>query len=311
MQFFSALEGVLTIMLMVSLGYVLTVRHWFSADAKIFISRMVNYISLPTYMIWNLTTSFTRESFAPLIGTAIVPTLSMIIAYICGYFLAKLLRLPREKAGIWRSAFFCSSAIFVGVPINLALFGESSIPYVLIYFLPNAFLFWTIGNYSISLSGTSAPANIFSLQTVRKICSPPFMSFSFAVLLIYCNITFPTFVNNTLKYLGSMTTPLSMMFVGIAMGAVKFKQLRFSKDIWVLLFGRFIMAPGLVWLVSLYIPIPELMRKVFIIQAALPAMTQTSVMAKIYGADDEYAALLISITTIVSLISIPIYMMII
>jgi predicted permease len=50
------------------------------------------------------------------------------------------------------------------------------------------------------------------------------------------------------------------------------------------------------------------MKQVFVIQAAMPAMTQTPILAEAYKADSEYAGLGTSLTTLLSLISIPVYM---
>ena len=69
--------------------------------------------------------------------------------------------------------------------------------------------------------------------------------------------------------------------------------------------------PLIVIVVASFLPIPELMKKVFVIQSALPAMTQTTLMAKLYGADAEYAAVLVSATTIVALFAIPVYMVLV
>ncbi len=51
-----------------------------------------------------------------------------------------------------------------------------------------------------------------------------------------------------------------------------------------------------------------MMKQVFVIQAAMPAMTQTPILAEAYKADSEYAGLGTSLTTLLSLISIPVYM---
>lgn len=296
---------------MVGLGFVLMRRGWFGGEAINLIPKMVNVIAIPTYMIWNLMTTFDYDSFGLLVKAAIVPTVSMLLCYLIAYITAELMKLPRSKKGIFRSAFFSSSAIFVGIPINLALFGESSIPYVLVYFLPNAFLFWTIGNYSISLAGEhGVSAKIMSMETVHKVFSPPLISFIVAIALILLNLKIPMFLMNTFKYLGGLMTPLSMLFVGMAMSSVNFRKCRLTKDIVGVLIGRFIVAPALVYFLSFYIEMPDLMRKVFIIQAALPAMTQTSLMAKVYGADAEYGALLVSTTTIAAMVTIPLYMLI-
>lgn len=309
MVFLYALEGLFSIIIMVSTGYYLTARKCFTPENAGLLPVLVNYVSLPTYMIWNLLSTFDREKFIPLLSGVFVPAIAMLITFSIGFILSEIVGLEYNRKGTFRSAFFCSSAIFVGVPVNIALFGESSIPYVLIYFLANAFLFWTIGNYSISLDGKTAPAKLISLASVKKVFSPPFIGFSIAVALILLQIRLPNFIMVTFKYMGSMTTPLSMLFIGIAMFGVKFSQIRLTRDLLALLAGRFVISPLVVLLVAYFIPIPELMKKVFIIQSALPAMTQTTVLAKVYGCDTEYAALLVSTTTLFAILAIPVYMM--
>ena len=308
MVFLHALEGLFSIVLMVSTGYFLTAKKVFTSQNAGLLPLLVNYVSLPTYMIWNLLSTFDRDKFLPLLSGVWVPAIAMLISFVIGFFLSNIVGLPLKRKGTFRSAFFCSSAIFVGVPVNLALFGENSIPYVLIYFLANAFLFWTIGNYSISLDGIAAPAKLISLTSLKKVFSPPFIGFTIAVALILLQVRLPNFLMATFKYLGGMTTPLSMLFIGIAMFGVKFSQIRFTKDLLALLAGRFIIAPLMILWIASFIPIPELMKKVFVIQSALPAMTQTTVLANVYGADTEYAALLVSTTTLFAIIAIPIYM---
>ena len=55
--------------------------------------------------------------------------------------------------------------------------------------------------------------------------------------------------------------------------------------------------------------VPSLMKEVFVIQAAMPVMTNTAIVSKSYNADYEYATVCTIITTIASLLVIPIYML--
>ncbi len=308
MEFFYAVTGVISIIIMVSIGYFLTMKGWFNQDNAKLLPKLINYVSLPAYMLWNLMNTFDKAKLQEMLFGLAIPVTSMLISFVIGVIVSNVLKIGPSHKGTFRSVFFCSSAVFVGVPVNLALFGESSIPYVLLYFLANAFLFWTIGNYSISTDGRTAPAKLISIGTVKNIFSPPFIGFVAATSLIMLGITLPKFVIDTARYLGGMTTPLSMIFIGIVMFGVKLKDIKLDRDIIAVLIGRFVVSPLVVILVAMYIPVPLLMKKVFVIQAALPAMTQTTVMAKVYEADTEYAAVLVSITTIFAIIAIPIYM---
>ena len=61
-------------------------------------------------------------------------------------------------------------------PINQALFGDASIPYVLIYYMCNTTFFWTLGTYLIQRDGEGEAQ--FDLKTsLKKVFSPPLMGF--------------------------------------------------------------------------------------------------------------------------------------
>ena len=72
--------------------------------------------------------------------------------------------------------------------------------------------------------------------------------------------------------------------------------------------GRFIISPLTIFVLTLLLPIPILMKKVFIIQAAMPVMTNTSIIAKAYDADTQYASVMTMVTTVLAIIAIPFYM---
>jgi len=232
----------------------------------------------------------------------------MAICYVIGMLVSKLIKVEKKRVGTFRSMFFVSNSIFIGLPINMALFGESSIPYVLLYYIANTTFFWTIGAYGISKDGNVNSSRIFSKETLVRLISPPLMGFVIGIILILCNIHLPKFVLDTCMYLGNLTTPLSMLFIGIIIYSVDLKKIRPNLEMAAVFAGRFLISPIIIYFAGKYLGLPELMEKVFVIQAAMPVMTNTSIVAKQYNADYEYAAVMTVVTTISSLIFIPIYM---
>ncbi len=81
--------------------------------------------------------------------------------------------------------------------------------------------------------------------------------------------------------------------------------MRFTRDLAVVLLGRFLIAPLLVLLVAQFMPLPELARAVFIVMAAMPVMMQSSLLSRLYQADYEYATGLITASTALSALVIP------
>ncbi|TDT51869.1 AEC family transporter [Fonticella tunisiensis] len=304
----NSLQSILSIFIMISLGYYLTYKKWFDDDVSKLFAKLVTTISLPPLMFSNLMTNFDRNKLISSASGLIVPFLSMLITYLIGRLVSRLIRVRKERLGIFHSMFFVSNTIFIGLPINLALFGDVSVPYVLLYYIANTTLFWTLGVYGISRDGSGKGSGIFTLETVRRIFSPPLMGFIVAVIFIFLDIKLPTFLMDTFKYLGNLTTPISMLFIGITIYSIKLRDVKIDMDMIALIIGRFVISPLTILALAYFFPIPDLMKKVFVIQAAMPVMTQTAIISKAYGADHEYSAIMITISTLASLIVIPIYM---
>ncbi|OFI05557.1 membrane transport protein [Clostridium acetireducens DSM 10703] len=306
----NAVESIFSIGIMISIGYVLTLKGWLNEEISKVFSKLVINISLPSLMIYDLMKSFDRNKLFHLATGLIVPFCSIALCYILAILVSKIFKIKLGRIGIFRSMFFVSNTIFIGLPVNLALFGEKSIPYVLLYYIANTSFFWTIGAYGISKDGNSKAENIFSKETLKRILSPPLMGFILAIILILLNIKLPKFIMDSCKYLGNLTTPLSMLFIGITIYYVNLKDIKIDKDMIILLIGRFLISPLTVIIVSYFYTIPDLMRKVFIIQSAMPAMTNTAIIAKAYNADYKYATVMTVVTTILSLFIIPLYMLV-
>ena len=101
-----------------------------------------------------------------------------------------------------------------------------------------------------------------------------------------------------------------MILIGIAVSNAGLGRLTLHKDNLLILGGRFLVAPALMALLVMQAPVPLLMKQVFILQAAMPVMTNAPVVAKLYGADAEYAAVMVTETTLMTMVVVPILMVI-
>ena len=311
MAFFNACSGVLTIFLVGLLGYILAKKGWISPDTASVLPRFITTIVLPPYLLRSITSSFERDQLIHMLYGAVIPFLSIFSAFLLAFMLSRVLKVAKNRRGIFRTAFSTSNTMNVGLPINIALFGESSLPYVLLYFFANAIFFWTVGNYSIAHDGEGASAKLFSLNTLKQICSPPLMGFACGIALVLLDIHLPVFIDKTFKYVGDMAIALSLLYIGILLKDTGLREYKIDRDILVVLIGRFFVSPLLVIALTSVIAIPELMRNVFIIQSSLPVMMNAVILAGHYKADLRYATIAISLSTILSMITIPVYMLLI
>lgn len=306
--FLRSISGILVILGMILVGFIIGEKGWFDDKSRGLLAKLVTQVALPCYMLYTITQRFTATDLLKMLPALRFPALSMVILLGIATGVARIFAVRQDRRGLFISMFFNSNTIFVGLPINQALFGDASIPYVLIYYMCNTTFFWTLGTYLIQRDGEGEAQ--FDLKTsLKKVFSPPLMGFLLGLVLVMLQIKLPAFLASDLQYLGNLTTPLSMIFIGLSVSHVGVKQLVLGKEQLLILLGRFLVAPLLMASIVYWVPLPSLMKQVFIIQSAMPVMTNAPVVARLYGADSDYAAVMVTETTLATMVVIPILML--
>ena len=306
--FLRSISGILVILGMILVGFIIGEKGWFDDKSRGLLAKLVTQVALPCYMLYTITQRFTAADLLKMLPALRFPALSMVILLGIATGVARIFAVRQDRRGLFISMFFNSNTIFVGLPINQALFGDASIPYVLIYYMCNTTFFWTLGTYLIQRDGEGEAQ--FDLKTsLKKVFSPPLMGFLLGLVMVMLQIKLPAFLASDLQYLGNLTTPLSMIFIGLSVSHVGVKQLVLGKEQLLILLGRFLVAPLLMASIVYWVPLPSLMKQVFIIQSAMPVMTNAPVVARLYGADSDYAAVMVTETTLATMVVIPILML--
>lgn len=304
-----ALQSTFTIIAMILVGYMLTSRGWFDENTAKLFSRLVVKVSMPAFIVSNFITVFDKEKFMVLGTSLIYPLLSILIMFAVGTVLLKLMKTPPERKGIFLVMFALSNTIFIGLPINVSLFGEASVPYVILFYTVNTLYFWTVGVYAIKGDDPVGHFKGSLVDGIKKVICPPLVAFIIGIVLVMLEVRLPKFIMDTAQYMGNLTTPLSMLFMGITIHSIGFSEIKIDREIIAVLAGRFLIAPAVIYLLLIPASLPMLMKKVFIIEAAMPVLTQPAIVAKTYGGDYKYATIMVAVTTMVGMAFIPVYML--
>lgn len=348
-QVLNAIHIVLSIFLMIGMGMFLVKIGWLKDEHGELLSRLVVKVALPCMIISNMFANYTRQSLAESVVGIIIPMVSLLVTMGLGRLCAKVLKLKKGQIGVFTCMFTFSNSVFIGLPVSQALFGESVTPYTLLYYISNTFIFWTLGYTLMRKDGglpeekadfamipryilagkkakndpAYAPARA-AVTKLSKIIPVPLLFFLGSVLLIILGVKLPKFIADATGYVGKLVTPMSLFYTGmILMRMIRAKRIRWQRGYLWVLGGRFIAAPllllasvGIMGLISKAtgmqaLAAPELMRNALLIQASMPVMSQTPIVAAASGSDEEYAAGGIALTTAMSLVFIPLYMYVI
>lgn len=304
--FVNALEGVFALVTLGIIGYVIAALKWAGSESRILLPRIITNISLPPYLMYTIMKHFQRDRIIELLQGILPPLIAVSLAFILAACIAKFFRVQRMHFGLFCACIANSNTIFIGIPVNIAIFGESAMPYVLLYYMASTIFFWTIGQYSILTD--SKNKNIVSYKNVRfsKIISPPLMGFIIGVFFTIIGVELPGFIENVTKNLGSMTTPLAMIFIGISIHDIGFKNISINKDIILVIIGRMLLAPMIMFFISKLFNLQNSVAHVFIVQSSLPVMMQAAILSAYYNADSNFGSQAVAYTTILSIVFIPI-----
>lgn len=307
MVFINAFAGIFSLLLVVSLGYLLGKLGWFGQETRQLLPRLVTNVSLPPFLACTIISSFSRERIWPLLHGVVLPMLTMCILFGIAWLIAKLTRVKKQRFGLFCACFSNPNTIFIGIPVNLALFGVESTPYVLLYYFPSTFFFWTICNYFIARD-ESASHKKGSAFRWNQIFAPPMYGFFCGLLVIFFDLRIPDFLFRAASIVGEMTTPLALVFIGLTLQTMRLGKVRIESDIVLPLVGRLVISPILLWSLLPLFGLSELMGKVFIIQSSLPVLMQVAILSAYYDTDPDYGSIMVCLSTILCVVTVPVYM---
>jgi len=288
-----------------ALGFALKRKNLVHEEIAQALPGFMTNIVLPPFLLRNVTQTFTHDQLLTLFAGALLPVLSIIACFGVAAACTHIFSISAGRRGAFKAAVSSSNTVYMGLPVNIALFGEDSVQYVLLYVFANSIVFWSLGNYCIAHDGDGRNVKLLSVTTVKQIFFPPFTGFLIGVLLVVLDIPLPVFLDKTFKYIGDMAVALGMMYLGMLLSDVKLRDLAPEKETVLVMIGRFIISPLCIVVLAYCIPVPNMMLKVFLIQSSLPVMLNVAVLTAYYRGDAKYAAILVSMSTVMTLVTVP------
>lgn len=301
--------NILILFMLVGLGYILAKKSWLTRSSNQLFVKLIIHITLPLMLLLNITKDFSRKEFIQLIPSISLPFLTILCLFGLSWIYEKIARVEKKRLGLFIVMCSVDSVVFMGIPINLAVFGKRALPYALLYFVSASLIFWTLGIYLLQKDRDFYHHTKTKLQWKsigKNLLSPPLIGFLVGVALLLLGIPLPKFFETFANYLGSMTSPMAMLVIGTLIYLTGLKNLKWSKDTFVVLFFRFVLSPIVVLLLSLIFPVSSLMLKVTILQCSLPIQNTTIMLADEYQTDISFGTTTLTYSILAYLFVIPI-----
>lgn len=246
--------------------------------------------------------SFQRKFEASLLSGLLISFVLAVATHMVAILLSRIiLRKKGEELAIERFAIIYSNCGFIGIPLVNGIFGSEGVFYLTAYMTVFNLVVWTHG--MVSMSGE------YNKKTIGKaILSPSVLATFLGFFLFILRITLPEIVIRSAGYIGDMNTPLAMMVAGATISQTNmFKAFKKVRVIYITIIKQLVIPIGMLFIFRLF-PIPDIVIQTSILACTCPTAVTISLFALRYDKNYLYASELFAVTTILSLITIPLVM---
>lgn len=265
------------------------------------ISTLIIKVTLPCLILISLQKPFSGE----LMGTAFTTLLVAMLYYACAIgfalILVRLLGTPKKQMGTLAFSLGFSNAAFIGFPVISSILGEGALFLTSIHNILFNVLAFSVGIVIVGSTG-SVPKRTIPWRTIINI---NVIASIVGFILFVSSITIPRFLKLPLDMIGGLTTPLAMLVTGAMLSRTKLSSLAGDWRLYAVTIARLALWPLLTALVLRLCGVTGDLFYITVIISGMPAASNTSLIAEVYGGDTDTASSIVFMTTLFSVASIP------
>lgn len=281
----TVLEIVAPVFLLAAVGFV-WVKLGYEYRVE-FVTRFAMTLSVPCLI------------FTALMGTQVDATAlaTVSVAALVAYGLVTATMWLLVWAGRLDRRTFLAPLIFgntgnLGLPLALFAFGDTGLGYAVVVFAVMAMISFTFGIWLVSDGGS-----------LTKVIGEPLVGATIlGAVFLWQGWQTPTFLTNTLELVGQIAIPMMLITLGVALARLRPNALGFATFLSAL---KYAVCAGIAAVTGLWFGLDDVALAVLIVQVATPVAVTSYMLAEKYGADSDSVAGLVVVSTLMSVITLP------
>ena len=294
-QFYSRLG---TIGIIMVLGFLLGKLKLISHKTNKDLTNLLLTIFMPASLFIAFPSDYDEASFNLFLSGLIAGAIVMIALIILSKIIFNKGWMKKELANESQFALIFNNATFLGYPIVTSTFGPNGVlAYCGFIIAFNIALF----SYGIWLFERKVTPKL--LRSV--VLNPNIIAVVLGMLVFIFGIRLPGFATDAVSYVGSATTPLSIICIGFMLSEAQLLQVLKKWRLMITALIQLFIGPLVTWALLTILNFPMEVIQVCTLIQALPTATSLGLFAVKYGGNEAESSELVTISTIFSVFTMP------
>ena len=248
--------------------------------------------------------SFQKEFSEELLSGLGVSVVLSLVSFAVIWLICKCVvyRQDKDYAAVEHIAMMYSNCGFIGIPMAQGIWGTDGVFYMTAYVAAANFLLWSHG--IIVMSGKK---DVKSLKNVFT--SPTILAIVLGIVCFLAQIQLPAIISDPMEMIAAMNTPMAMMVAGINIAQADLRHTFMKFRLYWLSFVKLVVMPAALIGLFRLAPVGDEVKTVMVLATSCPVGVTGSLFALRYGKDAVYASELFAMSTIISIITVPLMML--
>ena len=293
-------QTMLKLFLLLVLGFVLFKCHIFDEYTNKKISALIVNVASPMLIISSIAgvEGNNKSIVFLMIGAGILMYIGFIIL---GKIINRIFPFPKKDWPVYECMVVFANTGFMGYPVLLDVFGQEAVFYASLIHM--AFNFFVYTDAIMCL--TKGDDSEFKLN-FKQLLTPGIILIFVGIFIYLFDIQLPSVLMDTINSVGSLTAPLSMMMIGSSLAVYPIKDSFTDWRSYVFAFVRLMIVPFITMIMCRLLHIDAYYANITIITNAMPVGSMVLMLATQYNANVKIVTRNIVVSTLLSVITIPI-----
>lgn len=293
-------QTMLKLFLLLILGFVLFKCHIFDEYTNKKISALIVNVASPMLIISSIAgvEGSNKSIVFLMIGAGILMYIGFIIL---GKIINRIFPFPKKDWPVYECMVVFANTGFMGYPVLLDVFGQEAVFYATLIHMAFNFFVYT---YAI-MCLTKGDDSEFKLN-FKQLLTPGIILIFVGIFIYLFDIQLPSVLMDTINSVGSLTAPLSMMMIGSSLAVYPIKDSFTDWRSYVFAFVRLMIVPFVTMIMCRLLHIDAYYANITIITNAMPVGSMVLMLATQYNANVKIVTRNIVVSTLLSVITIPI-----